>query len=150
MGDILLVTSSGGVLLDLLALRPWWEKHDRRWVAVAAMDTEALLADESVEWTDELEPGQWRLLLTATVASGRLLQRSRPDVVISAGTGVALPWFLAARALGISRLWLETLNLVGEPGRAARSCARLATRTLVQKPALVRTRRRAVLLGELY
>lgn len=26
---VLLVSSSGGVLLDLLALRPWWSRHDQ-------------------------------------------------------------------------------------------------------------------------
>jgi len=147
---ILLITSSGGVLLDLLALRPWWEAHDRRWVAVPAADTEARLAGESVEWVPEIEPGRWGQLGVATACATRRLGLRRPDVVISAGTGVAVPWFLAARMLGIPRLWLETLNLVGEPGRAARWCARLASRVLVQRPELMRDRRRAVLLGELY
>ena len=34
---MLLVSSSGGVLPDLLALRPWWGRYDVSWVAVAVM-----------------------------------------------------------------------------------------------------------------
>ena len=33
MRRILLVSSSGGVLPDLLALEPWWGRYDARWVA---------------------------------------------------------------------------------------------------------------------
>src|SRR5215213_1588105 len=53
---ILLVSSSGGVLLDLLGLRPWWSRHDVSWVAVPAPDTREVLGGERVSWTEELTP----------------------------------------------------------------------------------------------
>jgi hypothetical protein len=71
-------------------------------------------------------------------------------VVISAGSGVAVGVFLAARALRVPALWLETLNLVGAPGRASRVCTWLAAAVLVQRPSLAPSRPRAVVLGELY
>jgi hypothetical protein len=40
MKRILLVSSSGGVLLDLLALEPWWSRYDAIWAAMRAADTE--------------------------------------------------------------------------------------------------------------
>jgi hypothetical protein len=55
---VLLVSSSGGVLLDLLALRPWWYRHYVSWIAVQAPDTTALLKDQRVRWEREQSAGR--------------------------------------------------------------------------------------------
>jgi hypothetical protein len=103
---VLLVTGSGGVLLDLLAMRPWWERYDTSWVAVAAADTTSALAGLPVTWVPAL-PGLWRAL--------RIFRKSRPQLVVSAGRRVALPFFVIARLSRVPTLW------IGAPsGRAAR------------------------------
>ena len=55
---ILVVSSSGGVLLDLMAMRPWWTRHDVSWVAVDAPDTRELLDGARVTWASELTPSR--------------------------------------------------------------------------------------------
>jgi hypothetical protein len=147
---VLLVSSSGGVLLDLLALEPWWSRHDPCWLAVRAADTEAALAGRRVHWVAEQSARRPLGVLAAALRAGRLLRRERPDVIVSAGSGVAVGVFLAASVLRIPALWLETLNLVGAPGLAGRVCTRLAAAVLVQRPSLAPSRPRAVVLGELY
>ena len=147
---VLLVSSSGGVLLDLLALRPWWSRHRACWVAVRAPDTTALLTDERVHWEPEQSARRPLPLLAAVFRALRILRAERPDVIVSAGSGVAVGVFVAARLLRIPALWLDTFNIVGRPGIASRVCGRLAAAVLVQRPALLTTRPRAVLLGELY
>lgn len=147
---VLLVSSSGGVLLDLLALQPWWSRHDASWVAVHAEDTAALLAGQRVHWEREQSAHRPLGVLGAVMRSLRILRRERPDVIISAGTGVAVGVFLAARLLRIPALWLETFNIVDTAGSASRICGRLAAAVLVQRSSLVGTRPRAVLIGELY
>lgn len=147
---VLLVSSSGGVLLDLLALRPWWQRHDPVWVAVRAPDTEVALTGQRVYWRPELSTGTKLRVIPATWRALRLLRAERPDVIVSAGTGVAVGFFLAARLLRVPTLWLETFNMTGPAGAAARVCSRLAAAVLVQRPALLETRPRAVLIGELY
>jgi len=149
LSTLLLVSSSGGVLGDLVALRPWWEHHDRRWIAVRAADTERLLADEDVGWRDDVTLSDPLRLARSVLAADRDLAARPVDLIVSAGTGVAVPYFLAARRRGIRTWWIETFNMVAQPGRAARICSRLATRTLVQRPALLHDRPRSVLIGEL-
>jgi hypothetical protein len=146
----MLVSSSGGVLLDLLALAPWWRRHDVSWVAVDAPDTREVLAGESVVWPPELRPRQCGAVLPATVRARRVLRASRIELVVSAGSGIAVPWFLAAWSAGISTVWVTTFNVVGRPGLAARLCARLASRVVVQHADLLAMHRRAVHVGELY
>jgi len=147
---VLLVSSSGGVLLDLLALRPWWCKHETSWVAVRAPDTETLLAGQRVHWAPEQSASRPLGVLKAVGRGLRILGRERPDLIVSAGTGVAVGVFVAARLRRIPAVWLETFNIVDSPGIASRLCGRLAAAVLVQRPSLVGVRPRAVLIGELY
>jgi len=127
---VLLVSSSGGVLLDLLALRPWWSRHGVSWIAVPAPDTTALLKDQRVHWEPE--------------------QSARRPLPMPAAVIRAVGVFIAARLVGIPALWLETFNIVDRPGIASRVCGKLAAAVLVQRPALLASWPRAVLLGELY
>ena len=147
---IVLCSSSGGVLLDLLGLRPWWERHDTSWIAVAAPDAGELLADQPVRWMPEASPDRPARLAASVRAARRHLDEVRPDLVVSAGTGVAVPVFVAARSRGVASWWVETHNLVGRPGLAARVCGAMAERVLVQRPELLGDRRRSVLVSELY
>lgn len=146
---VLAVTSPGGVVLDTRAVVE--ALGGGRWVAVRAADTTAVLADADVTWVDEValdRPGSW---LRGLRAAWRDLRRRRPDLLVSAGTGIAVPWFAVARVLGVRCVWIETWNLVGEEqGRAAGLCSRLATSVAVQRPERLAVHRRAVVLGELY
>jgi UDP-N-acetylglucosamine:LPS N-acetylglucosamine transferase len=147
---VLLVSSSGGVLPDLLALRPWWGRYDASWIAVGAPDTRELLAGERVRWTTELSPGRPDRVLAAVPAARAVLAKDRVELVVSAGSGVAVPWFLAARTTGVRAVWVETFNIVDRAGLAARLCARLAGEVVVQRPHLLARHRRAVNVGELW
>jgi len=147
---VLLVSSSGGVLPDLLALEPWWGRYDVRWVAVDAPDTRELLADHTVRWTDELAVRRPDRVLAAVPAARSQLRAARVDLVVSAGSGIAVPWFLAARTAGVRAVWVETFNIVDRTGLAARLCARLASQVVVQRPHLLERHRRAVYVGELW
>jgi hypothetical protein len=147
---LMLVSSSGGVLLDLLALEPWWSRHEVTWVSVSAPDTDDVLSAYDVTWLPEQAAARpWRVL-PAAVRAWRHLGTARPDVVVSPGTGVAIAYFLAARVRRIPTMWLETFNMVDKPGIAARICTRLAGAVLVQRRELLATRPNAVLVGELY
>lgn len=150
MPRVLLVSSSGGVLPDLLALEPWWGRYDVRWVAVDAPDTRELLADHTVHWTHELSAGRPDRVLAAIPAARSQLRAARVDLVLSAGSAIAVPWFLAARSTGVRAVWVETFNIVDRTGLAARLCARLASQVVVQRPHLLERHRRAVNVGELW
>lgn len=154
MGDparrILMISSTGGVLLDLMALRPWWSRHRVSWVAVAGPDTQEVLAAERVTWAEELTPRQPLAVARATLAARAHLRRDRIDLVVSAGTGVAVPYFLAARLDGVPSWWVETLNVISGAGMAARICGRAADLVVVQHSSMLAGYPRALHVGELY
>lgn len=147
---ILAVSSPGGVLLDILALEPWLSTGNVEWVSVHAPDTRRKLEGRPVTWLDEVAAERAYTLPAAVIGAFCHMRRSRPDVIVSAGTGVAVAYFVAARLLRIPAVWVETFNIVEAEGRAARICGRLATTTLVHRPARIRAHARSVLVGELY
>src|SRR5215472_2151620 len=98
---ILLVSSSGGVLLDLLALEPWWARYGTVWAAVKAADTASVLSGLRVHWVSEISVRRPFALVVGFVQAWCILRRERPELVISAGSGPAIPFFVIARVMGI-------------------------------------------------
>ena len=146
---IAFVSSAGGVLPDVVAIADNWPTPARElWIAPPAIDTRATLCGREVIWVDE--PADHPLsMLKASHSARSVLREQQVSWVVSAGTAIAVPFFLAAKSLGVSSVWVETLNIHGGQGRVAELCTRLATRTLVQSPDRLSAHRRALLVGEL-
>jgi UDP-N-acetylglucosamine:LPS N-acetylglucosamine transferase len=147
---LVVVSSSGGVLLDMLALRPWLDRHDVTWVAPPAADTEVLLRGERVRWQPERDGGDLARLPLDIARAAKALRKDDADCVVSAGTGIAVSWFVAAAGLRVPRLWFDTFNFVDRPGKVARACGRLASVVFTPRPSADPSRRRSVAVGLLY
>jgi UDP-N-acetylglucosamine:LPS N-acetylglucosamine transferase len=132
--EVWLVGSSGGHLAQLLALRPWWERHNRRWVTFRTPDAESLLVAEQVAWAYHPTTRNVRNLLRNGLLAARMFARRRPDVVVSTGAGVALPFFGIARVLGIPTVYIEVYDRLDSATLTARLCRPFTRLMLVQWP----------------
>jgi UDP-N-acetylglucosamine:LPS N-acetylglucosamine transferase len=119
---LLLVCSSGGHLLLLHQLRPWWNGHERSWVTFRKTDAESLLQGESIDWA--FHPTQRNIpnLLRNMRVAWRVLRCERPDIIVSTGAGVALPFFLLAKPLGIKTVFIEAYERLDRPSLTGRLC----------------------------
>jgi UDP-N-acetylglucosamine:LPS N-acetylglucosamine transferase len=117
---ICLVCSAGGHLYQLYRLREFWEKHERFWVTFKKADAESCLSSEEVYWaaypTTRNVPNFFRNLVLAF----RLLRRRRPDVVVSDGAGVGVPFLYAARLMGIGTVFVEVYDRFDLPTLSGR------------------------------
>ena len=129
---ILIVGSSGGHLTQLHQLRGWWGDHDRRWVTFRTPDAISLLADEDVVWAHNPTTRNVRNLGRNLLLARRVLAEQRPDVVISTGAGVAVPFFALAAARGIPTVYLEVYDRIELPTLTGRLCRPFADQFLVQ------------------
>src|SRR5207237_7782811 len=84
-------------------------------------------------------------LKNAALALG-LLRRERPDVVISTGAGVAVPFIWVARLLAVPTIYVELLTRARDLSLTGRLVYPVASRVVVRWPELARRRRRAVYL----
>lgn len=109
---VLLVCSSGGHLTQLLALRSWWEHHDRTWVTFDTADAlEALVGERVVLAHHPTTRNIPNLLRNLRLAVGTL-RRERPDVIVSDGAGVAVPFFWLGRLFGARTVYLEVYDRI--------------------------------------
>lgn len=147
---VLLVGSSGGHLAQLMSLRSWWSQTDRAWVTFRTEDALGHLADEShVAWAHSPTTRNVPNLLRNTWLAWRVLRSFRPDVVLSTGAGVALPFFVLARAVGARTVYIEVYDRVDSATLTGRLCRPFTDRMLVQWPEQAGLYRDAVVVGPL-
>lgn len=131
---VLFVCSAGGHLSQLLQLRPWWLNHERKWVTFDLSDAHSKLEGEDIVAahypTTRSIPNTIRNFLLAQ----SVIKEWAPDIVISNGAGVAVPFFLVAKKAGIPTVYLEVYDRVDSRTMTGKLVQPLATRFCVQWP----------------
>ncbi len=145
----LFVCSTGGHLAQLLLLRPWWEHHDRAWVTFDKADARSHLARERTWWAHHPTTRNIPNLLRNVGLARRVLRSERPDVVISNGAGVAVPFLVFARLRGIPTVYVEVFDRVDSPTLTGRMCRPFTDLFCVQWPEQQRHYRGSIVIGPL-
>ena len=145
----MLVCSSGGHLTQLFRLKPWWEAHDRRWVTFETADATSLLGGERVVWAHHPTTRNIPNALRNLRLAWRLLRRERPDVVVSDGAGVAVPFFVVAKLTGAATVYLEVYDRIDSRTLTGRLCAPFTDLFCVQWPEQQRFYPGSVVVGPL-
>lgn len=138
---MLLVCSTGGHLLQLLALRGAWGEFSRVWVTFDKSDARSLLVGERVVYAHGPTNRNFGLLavrnlLQNLLGAFRLLRLVRPRVVVTTGAGVAVPYAWIGRALGARIVYVESLTRIEQPSLSFRLIAPVASRIYAQWPEL--------------
>lgn len=128
----LLVGSSGGHLAQLHQLKGWWEGHDRLWVTFLKPDAVSLLAGERTAWAHSPTTRNIPNLVRNARLSWTVLRSYRPDVVVSTGAGVALPFFVLAKLLRVKTVYLEVYDRIDSKPLTSRLCYPFSDLFLVQ------------------
>ena len=131
---LLFVSSAGGHLAQLLQLKPWWINHDRQWVSFDLPDARSKLEGE--EMVAAYHPTTRNVVNLArnTPLAWKVLRDFKPDVVISNGAGVAVPFFAVAKAMGIPTVYLEVYDRIDSQTLTGKLCRPLASMFCVQWP----------------
>jgi UDP-N-acetylglucosamine:LPS N-acetylglucosamine transferase len=145
----LLVCSPGGHLIQMLSLEPAWNGFDTTWVTLPGTDVDYLLAEEDVVRgfgpTNRSLTNFFRNLRVAA----RVIRSKRPDVILSTGAGLAVPFFLVARLYRCRCVYVESLTRIESLSLSGRMVYPLANAFFTQWPGAAATRRRARYVGSL-
>lgn len=129
---LLLVCSSGGHLAQLVAARSWWEQHERTWVTFDLPDARARLAGEVLVPAYSPTTRNIKNLIRNLGLAIRVMGRDRPDLVVSTGAAVAVPFFLVAKIMRVPRIYIEVFDRIDSPTLSGRLCRPLSTVFCVQ------------------
>ena len=131
-GPVLLVSTQGGHLAQLLALRDWWSPRDHVWVCPDTSDVADRLAGERVIRSFSPTTRNVGNLMRNVGLAVEVLRRERPSLVVSAGAGVAVPFFAVAWMMRIPTVFIEVYDRVDTPTMSGRLCGPFTTRRIVQ------------------
>jgi len=147
--SVVLVCSTGGHLLQLIRLKPWWGRLQRTWVTFDKQDGRSFLKDENVVWA--YHPTTRNLFNAARnlILAFRLLRRKRPELVISNGAGVAFPFFIVARLMGIKTAYVEVCDRIDSASLTGRLCYPLSDLFFIQCEEQRAFYPRAIMIGRL-
>ena len=142
-----LVASGGGHLTHLRWLAPWWQDHERFWVTFDTVDARHALQGERVHWAHHPTNRHLGNLARNTRLAAHVLAAERPDVLVSTGAGVALPFLVLARALDIPCVFVEVYDRITRPSLTGRLVAPIVDAVVLQWEAQRRAYPQGVYLG---
>lgn len=145
-----LIASSGGHLDQLYALHEAWSGADRFWVTFPTSDAEERLAGE--RWYPARHPTTQHVpnLVRNLALARRVLDAERPDVLVSSGAAVAVPFFLLGKRRGIRLIFVEVIDRIDTPSRTGRVLAPLCDAVVLQWEAQRAHYPRGVVLGTVW
>src|SRR4051812_5324385 len=146
----MLVCSSGGHLLQLVALRESWQGFSRVWVTFDKSDARSLLAGERVFYAYGPTNRSIKNLLRNILVAIRLVREIRPKAIVTTGAGVAVPFAWIGRLFGARVVYVESLTRIEAPSLSYRMIAPIASRTYVQWPELAQALPQSRYVGNVF
>jgi UDP-N-acetylglucosamine:LPS N-acetylglucosamine transferase len=146
---VCLVGSSGGHLSQLIALEAWWRELDRAWVTFRKPDAISRLRGERVYWCYQPTNRNIPNLIRNTFLAIRILRRERPDLVVSSGAAVAVPFAYVARIMGIKFVFIEVVDRVSSATLTGKLVRPAANLVVVQWPEQQRLYKGSKVVGRL-
>ncbi|BBC24645.1 sugar transferase [Pseudanabaena sp. ABRG5-3] len=102
---LMLITSLGGYFRYMYSMKSFWENfHDRAWVSIRSVTTEKQIEDSHRYWGHIPVKDNLPNMIRNLVLAFKVIPREKPELVISTGSGFALPYLLLAKWICHSKL----------------------------------------------
>ncbi len=147
---VCLVGSSGGHLTHLYMLKPFWENQDRFWVTFDKKDARSLLEGERFYPCYYPSNRSIKALLINTGKAIKILRKEKPDLIISSGAAVAVPFFWVGKLFGAKTIYMEVFDRVDHSTITGKLVYPVADRFIVQWEEMRKIYPKAINLGSIF
>ena len=147
---ICLVGSSGGHLAHLNMLKPFWSREDRFWVTFDKEDARSILKDEKMYPCYFPTNRNLKNLIKNTFLAIRILRKERPDVIISSGAAVAVPFFYIGKLFGAKTVYIEVFDRIDKPTVTGKLVYPVTDKFIVQWAEMKKVYPKAINLGSIF
>lgn len=147
---ILLICSGGGHLFELYLLKKLWINYDRIWVTHPGQDTKYLLRGE------KLYPGYFptrrniKNFIKNLFLASQVLRKEKPEVVLSTGAGICVPFIYLGKIFGCRTVYIELLTRVNSISLSGKLIYFFVDHFIVQWPELGAKYKKALFKGKIY
>lgn len=147
---ICLVGSSGGHLTHLYMLKPLWENKERFWVTFDKIDANSILKDEKVYHCYFPTNRNIKNLIRNTFLAIKVLWKEKPDLIISSGAAVAVPFFYLGKLRGAKTVYIEVFDRIDKPTLTGKLVYPVTDKFIVQWDEMKKVYKKAINLGSIF
>ena len=147
---ICLVGSSGGHLTHLYMLKPFWQEHERFWVTFDKADAQSLLQGEKMYPCYFPTNRNVKNLIRNTFLAWKVLRKEKPDLIISSGAAVAVPFFYLGKLFGAKTAYLEVFDRIDKSTLTGKLVQPVADLFVVQWEEMLQVYPKSVNLGSIF
>ncbi|MCD8168776.1 MAG: UDP-N-acetylglucosamine--LPS N-acetylglucosamine transferase [Clostridiales bacterium] len=147
---ICFVSSSGGHLTHLYMLKPFWQDKRRFWVTFDKEDARSILAGEQMIPCYFPTNRSLIALFINTKLAWKTLRKERPDLIISSGAAVAVPFFYLGKLFGAKTIYIEVFDRIDKPTMTGKMVYPVTDKFIVEWEEMKKVYPNAVNLGSIF
>lgn len=147
---ICLVGSSGGHLTHLYMLKPFWQEHERFWVTFDKADAQSLLQGEKMYPCYFPTNRNAKNLIRNTFLAWEVLRKEKPDLIISSGAAVAVPFFYLGKLFGAKTAYVEVFDRIDKSTLTGKLVQPVTDLFVVQWEEMLKVYPKSINLGSIF
>ena len=147
---ICLVGSSGGHLTHLYMLKPFWKEKNRFWVTFNKTDANSILENERKYYCYFPTNRNIKNLIKNIFLAIKVLKSEKPDIIISSGAAVAVPFFYIGKIMGAKTIYIEVFDRISKPTLTGRLVYPITDKFIVQWEEMKQVYPKAINLGSIF
>lgn len=147
---VCLVGSSGGHLTHLYMLKPFWKDKNHFWVTFDKEDARSLLEGEKMYPCYYPTNRSLKALIKNTKIAWNVLHKEKPDLIISCGAAVAVPFFYIGKMMGAKLVYIEVFDRIDKPTMTGKMVSPIVDKFVVQWEEQKKVYPKAVNLGSIF
>ncbi|WP_289128229.1 PssD/Cps14F family polysaccharide biosynthesis glycosyltransferase [uncultured Clostridium sp.] len=147
---VCLVGSSGGHLTHLYMLERFWRNKERIWVTFDKEDARSILKGEQVYNCYYPTNRNIKNLIKNTYIAFKVLRKEKPDLIISSGAAVAIPFFYLGKLFGAKLIYIEVFDRIDKPTVTGKIVYPIVDKFIVEWEEMKRVYPKAINLGSIF
>lgn len=147
---ICFVGSSGGHLTHLYMLKPFFENKDRFWVTFNKEDANSILENEKKYYCHFPTNRNLKNLIKNIFLAIKVLKKEKPNLIISSGAAVAVPFFYVGKLFGAKLVYIEVFDRIDKPTMTGKLVYPITDKFVVQWEEMKKVYPKAINLGSIF
>jgi beta-1,4-N-acetylglucosaminyltransferase len=147
---VCLVGSSGGHLTHLTMLRPFLKDKEHFWVTFDKEDARSQLENERMYSCYYPTNRSIKALIKNTIIAWRVIRKERPELIISSGAAVAVPFFYIGKLFGAKLIYIEVFDRLDKATVTGRLVYPIADKFIVEWEEMKKVYPKAINLGSIF
>lgn len=134
---IIAISSVGGHWIQLLRLKPFFDRHDTIFVSTRA-DFSGTVSGSQFYSISDFNRNNMKGVWFAIRDLIKILRKEKPDAVITTGAAPGLLALLIAKVFSVKTIWLDSIANVEELSMSGRIASTFCSKTYTQWPDLAK------------